>query len=205
MPHSFRQWAEEIERIARRGLEETTSPFDEERFQAALDIAGEMTAHGGELVSPPAPDGPLNPWPATPKVDVRGVVFEKERLLLVRERADGGWTLPGGWADVGLSPAENVVREIREEAGYETQVVRLLAAYDRRRHPHVPANPFHIYKFFFLCRIVGGQATTSIETDDVRFFGRHEIPPLSLGRVTPQQIETMFEFHHHPDRPAVFD
>ena len=70
---------------------------------------------------------------ATPKVDVRGVVFQDGKILLVQERSDGMWTLPGGWADVGDSPADAVVREIREESGYETRATKLLALLDRNR------------------------------------------------------------------------
>ena len=105
---------------------------------------------------------------ATPKVDVRGAVFRDERLLLVRETTDGRWSLPGGWADVGESPAEAVVREIREESGFETQVCKLVALYDRNKHGHPPML-FHAYKAFFLCDLVGGRAATSHETSAVAF------------------------------------
>jgi ADP-ribose pyrophosphatase YjhB (NUDIX family) len=86
---------------------------------------------------------------ATPKVDVRAAVFDHDRLLLVREREDGGWSLPGGWADIGSSPSDNVIREVREESGYESEVLKLAAVYDRARHGHPPI-PFYAYKLFFL-------------------------------------------------------
>ena len=122
---------------------------------------------------------------ATPKVDVRGAVFQDDALLFVRERADGNrWTLPGGWADVGDTPSRNVEREVFEELGYQTRAVKVLAILDRRHHGHVPANLFHIYKVFFLCQLVGGAATTSVETEGAAFSRarRDSAQPLNRPR-----------------------
>jgi len=96
---------------------------------------------------------------ATPKVDMRGVVFRDDRLLLVRERAEGKWTLPGGWADPCASPTENVVREIQEESGLSTRASKIVAVFDRGKHPHEPAFAFHVYKLFVLCTLIGGEET----------------------------------------------
>jgi ADP-ribose pyrophosphatase YjhB (NUDIX family) len=120
---------------------------------------------------------------ATPKVDVRGVVFRDDAILLVRERSEGRWTLPGGWADIGESAGEAVVRETREESGYRTRAVKLLALYDRNKHPH-PPYPFHAYKLIFQCKLLGGEPVTSFETDGIDFFRENELPELSTTRVT---------------------
>jgi len=141
----------------------------------------------------------------TPKVDVRGVVFRENKLLLVCERSDGKWTLPGGWADVCASPAENVVREVYEESGFLTRASKILAVYDRSKHSHEPPFPFHVYKIFLLCRIHGGAAKVSEETDSVGFFGENEIPELSVTRITSAQISRMFEHHRNPHLPTDFD
>jgi ADP-ribose pyrophosphatase YjhB (NUDIX family) len=141
----------------------------------------------------------------TPKVDCRGACFRDNKILLVRESADGGWTLPGGWCDTGLTAGENCVREIREESGFEARVVRLLAVYDRDRQGHTPPYPFSIYKLFFLCEITGGQAQTSHETSEVAFFGEDEIPPLSQGRTLPWEIKRFFEQYRDPTLPVDFD
>ena len=141
---------------------------------------------------------------ATPKMDVRGAVFQANRLLFVREASDGLWTLPGGWADVGESPAEAVIREIREESGFETQVCKLVALYDRNKHAHPPML-FHVYKAFFLCDLVGGSASPSLETSEVAFFGWEEIPRLSAARVTVRQIEKLFTHHMNRELPTEFD
>ena len=142
---------------------------------------------------------------ATPKVDVRGVVFRGDALLLVRERADGCWTLPGGWADPVESPAEAVVREVFEESGFRTRAEKLLAVFDRSKHPHDPPFAFHVYKLFIRCEIEGGTATPSAETDEVDFFREDDLPPLSRSRITEGQIARLFEHHRAPDRPADFD
>ena len=141
---------------------------------------------------------------ATPKVDVRAAVFREGRLLLVREKEDGCWTLPGGWADIGDSPSTAVVREVKEESGYDVKARKLLALLDRNLHGHPPI-PYHAYKLFFLCDLVGGNAHAEQETDAVDFFANGEIPPLSLTRVTPAQIARLFEHSFHPEWPTQFD
>ncbi len=141
---------------------------------------------------------------ATPKIDVRGAVFRDEELLLVKERQDGLWTLPGGWADVNESPSEAVMREVFEESGYQTRAVKLLAVYDRNRHGHPPF-PFYVYKLFFECEMTSGDPKNSIETQEVAFFHRERLPDLSLTRVTPSEVKRIFELHQRPESPTEFD
>jgi ADP-ribose pyrophosphatase YjhB (NUDIX family) len=137
-------------------------------------------------------------------VDVRAAVFREGLILLVKEPGEEGWSLPGGWADVGESPSEAAARETLEESGYRVKPVRLLAAYDRDKHGH-PSIPYHVYKLVFLCEIMDKIPLTAVDTDGVRFFGEHEIPELSLTRVTRAQISRFFEQHRDPDQPADFD
>ena len=191
--------------LAQNGLTFTRDPFDRERYRELQRLAAELLA--GELKIPPERAEAL--WCgeegyATPKVDVRGGVFSGDRVLLVRERADGKWTLPGGWVDVNDSPAAAVEREIREESGYQARAVQLAALIDRRRHPH-PPSVHHIYKLMFVCELTGGQATTSSETDAVGFFPVAALPALSTGRVLAPQIVRLYEHHLHRDLPAEFD
>ncbi len=140
----------------------------------------------------------------TPKVDVRGVVFKENRMLLVRERAESRWSLPGGFCDVGLSAAENIVKEIREESGYESEAVKLLALLDMNKHPHTP-QPYHYYKIFIQCERIGGIESSGIETDQIGFFARDELPTLSIGRNTEEQIKMMFAFYDDPLKQSIFD
>ena len=142
---------------------------------------------------------------ATPKIDVRVATFQDGRILLVRELSDHRWTLPGGWADVNDSPSEAVEREIIEESGFQAKAQRMLAVFDRAKHANDPPFPFHVYKLFVLCRLVGGQATTTSETIGVAFFGENEIPPLSTSRVSRKQIEFCFESLKNPEAPCRFD
>lgn len=198
-------WAQRLSAIAQTGLAYAPPVYDRERYEQIREIAAEILAGYSDepietvrgLIS--ADDGY-----ATPKVDVRAAVFQGDRLLYVRETEDGLWTLPGGWADVGQSAAESVVREVREESGFEVKAVKLLAVYERDRHPHPPIL-YHSWKMFFLCELTGGEARTSHETSGVAFHDEDEIPPLSLPRVLPEQIRHLFEHHRNPDLPTTFE
>jgi len=200
------EWSRRLQAIAQNGLTFAHDPYEIERYKAVREIAAEMLSESTGLQQP-AILGLLEKETgyATPKVDVRGIVFRDDKLLLVRERSDGKWTPPGGWADVCESLAENVVREVYEESGFSTRAEKILALYDRSKHPHQPAFAFHVYKVFVLCSIVGGVAAPSNETDSIGFFSEHEIPELSLTRVTPGQIRRMFEHYRNPSLPADFD
>ncbi len=200
------KWAKQLAALSQNGLTYAENPYDIDRYEKVREVAAEMMSAQSDLSTQEVltilarEEGY-----ATPKVDVRGVVFRDGKILLVRERSDGGWTLPGGWADPGQSPSESVVREIFEESGYETQARRLLAVYDRSKHPHTPPSLFHIYKLFFLCEITGGSAQTSYETTAVDFFAENEIPQLSVSRILPSQIARMFEHRRNPNLPTDFD
>ncbi len=199
-------WAKRLQALAQTGLTYAESQYDVERYEAVRHIAAEMAANRSDSALPKVLDlFSSDTGYTTPKVDVRGVVFHKDALLLVRERSDERWALPGGWADVGEAPSECIVREVFEESGFQVRVKKLLAVYDRSLHPHEPPFPFHVYKMFFACEIFGGEATRSDETDEVGFFTRDVIPPLSLTRVTPEQIDRMFEHRRHPEWPTDFD
>jgi ADP-ribose pyrophosphatase YjhB (NUDIX family) len=199
-------WAKRLQALAQTGLTYADSPYDVERYEQVRHIAAEMAANRSDTALPQVLDlFSHDTGYTTPKVDVRGAIFHNDALLLVRERSDGRWTLPGGWADAGEAPSECVVREVFEESGFQVRVEKLLAVYDRSKHPHEPPFPFHVYKLFFACEIFGGEATRSNETDEIGFFTRDVIPPLSLTRVTPEQIDRMFEHHRHPEWFTDFD
>jgi ADP-ribose pyrophosphatase YjhB (NUDIX family) len=211
MRRSFRQdacmaaeprlWAlaRRLQATAQTGLEFNANEYDRERYELVGKIAAElMAAHC---------DTPIETFQkmfdgqegyATPKVDVRAAVFREGKILLVREAADGLWTMPGGWADVNDSPREAVEREVREESGFLSRVTKLAAVYDRAKHPHDPPLPFHVYKMCFICEIIGGEATPSRETPEVGFFAPSALPPLSISRILEFQIHRMFEHLKNP-------
>ena len=199
------EWAQKLQALAQTGLNYTENPFEIERYEAVREIAAEIVAsHTGTDVKPIQGLFAGEAGYATPKVDVRGIVFRNDAVLLVKELRDGLWTLPGGWADVNDSPGEATVREVYEESGYLTRATKLVACYDRHKHGH-PPYAFHIYKLFFQCELVGGTPANSVETEGAAFFRSDEIPPLSLPRVTPTQIARFFEHHRHPEWPTDFD
>lgn len=197
--------AQRIQAIAQTGLTYATSAYDVERYTELSAIAASMSAGPEpERIALATALFAAGHGYATPKVDVRGAVFQDDRLLLVREREDGGWTLPGGWAEVGQSAAESVEREVREESGYVVKAVKVLACWDRDKHPHPPI-PFHAYKLVFHCELLGGSPAASAETTEVGFFAEDQIPPLSLGRVLPEQIRFVFQCLRDPHAATAFD
>lgn len=202
------RWVQKLQAIAQTGLTYGTGPYDLERYEALMRLAAEMAAtQTGADFDVVYDLFSQDQGYATPKIDVRGGVFQDDAILLVQERADGNrWTLPGGWVDVGDSPATAVTREIVEESGYHTHPLKLVACFDRNNHPHPPI-PFHTFKLFFLCELLGGEPTSSLETADIAFFRRDEIPAdnLSLSRVTLGQIEMLFAHHANPILPTEFD
>lgn len=197
--------AHRLQAIGQTGLTYVKDQYDRERYEELIRL-------GSSMMAGPAPEPirlahdlfRLETGYATPKVDVRAAIIEEQKILLVREREDGRWTLPGGWADVGLSPAECVEKEVREEAGLIVKARELLAVWDRNKHPHPPL-PFHVYKLVFRCEVHGGSLMAEGETSDVGFFRDDEIPPLSLTRILPAQIQLIFELVRHPERQTIFD
>ncbi|MEZ7134953.1 MULTISPECIES: NUDIX hydrolase [Komagataeibacter] len=201
-------WARDLQALAQSGLTYAESPFDRERYESIMQIAADMMAAGGAADMKRVLDlFSSQHGYATPKVVVRAAVFDdRQRVLLVREVLDHDrWTLPGGWADVNLTPVENAVKEVREESGYDVRVTRLAAVWDRDRQGHPPA-PFSCYTLCFICELTGGAARTSIETSEIGWFGADEIPAdLSLGRVLPRQIARLFAHARNADLPVDFD
>ena len=205
MLEQWLQWGRRLQAIAQTGLAYGKDPFDVERFEQVRTIASEIFGAHANLPTPAIERlFTAQAGYATPKVDVRAAVFRDGEILLVKETSDGLWTLPGGWADVGESPAECVAKEVHEESGFEVKVTKVLAVYDRDRHGHA-ALPFAVYKLVFLCEIVGGQAAASVETSEVAFFPRDRLPALSLTRVVPHQILNAFAHLDDPTRATDFD
>jgi ADP-ribose pyrophosphatase YjhB (NUDIX family) len=206
MEPQWLQWAKRLAALAQDGLTYSHNEYEMDRYQQIRQIAAEMMAAGFDLDHKAFLDlFSREQGYATPKVDVRGAVFRDDKILLVQEKIDGGWTLPGGWADPCQSPSEAVAREVFEESGFQVRVTKLAAVYDRSRHPHLPPMPFHLYKLFFLCEITGGAAKESHETSGVDFFAEDHIPPLSISRTLPFQIARLFEQHRAPALPTDFD
>jgi ADP-ribose pyrophosphatase YjhB (NUDIX family) len=197
-------WARRLQAIAQTGVAYgEPHEYDKERYEQVRRIAAEMLASNGDVGALDERLA-LETGHATPKLDVRGVVFRGDEILLVREQ--GRWSLPGGWADVGESPSEAAVRETREESGYATRAVKLLALQDRDRQGY-PPHPWHVWKAVFLCELIEGRRDElQSETDVAQFFARDAIPAeLRFGATTHALIERAFEHKAHPEWPADFD
>jgi len=199
-------WAREIEALAQTSRHYARNDFEHDRAERLLEIAAEIVAgHSTLPVGDALAAFTAQPGYVTPKVDVRGALFAEDRLLMVRESIDGCWTLPGGWADIGESPALAVEREVFEEAGLTVRATHLVAVYDANRiEGELPL--FHAYKLVFLCEQTGGEIQPSSETSEVGFFPVDALPsPLSPYRTTPRRLEDVLAFRLDPTRPAVFD
>lgn len=198
-------WARKVEAIAQAGLHYSENGYDLDRYRQLKQIAAEIVAQYTTIPQAEILDHfTLVDGYATPKVDVRAAVFNQGKLLMVRERIMDGWTLPGGWADVGDMPANAAEREAFEEAGYQVKATRLIGVYDANRIGELRYH--HAFKLVFQCELLGGEAATSLETSDVGWFGRDEIPqPFSGERTNWRHIEDAFRAIANPDLPTIFD
>lgn len=205
MEPKWLEWAKQLQSIAQAGLTYSKDIYDLERFEAIRKMSVEiLQEHTGLEKSMIADLFANETGYATPKVDIRAVVFKDDKILMVRETHDGKWSLPGGWADIGFTPGEVAAKEVKEESGFDVKAVKLLAVTDYKRHAH-PPSPYHVYKLFIQCEIIGGQATEGIETSGVQFFAEHELPPLSPSRITKGQIGIAFSFLKNPNQPVYFE
>jgi ADP-ribose pyrophosphatase YjhB (NUDIX family) len=201
----FLEWAREIQALAQTGRHYAKDDFQRDRCQRLMEIAAEMISENSGIdFLPLAQAFKAQIGYATPKIDVRAAVFKDQKLLLVRERLDGGWTMPGGWADVGDTPSKAAEREVWEEAGFHVRARKVVGVYDANRIN--PLEVFHAFKMVFLCDIVDGEARPSMETSEVAFFGLDEIPAVfSSERTTARHIRDAFAALHDPAGPTVFD
>jgi ADP-ribose pyrophosphatase YjhB (NUDIX family) len=201
--------AKRLQSIAQAGIFYSgDKPFDRERYQEISDLSVQILS---QLTDEPIEKiGNLftqeRDGYQTPKVDIRAVVFnELGEILMVKEKVDGCWSLPGGWADVGYTPAEVAVKEVWEETGLEVKTVRVLAVIDKRNHPHPPEG-WYVYKIFILCEKIGGKILqNTTETSEIQYFSLNNLPPLSEPRNVISQIELMFEFRDNPAKEVYFD
>jgi ADP-ribose pyrophosphatase YjhB (NUDIX family) len=205
-PSKWLDWARRIQALAQTGLTFSQIDYDIQRYHSLEEIAAEIVASHTSLSSESILENfHVQPGYATPKVDVRGALIQDGKILLVQERRDGAWTMPGGWADVGETPSEMVVREVREESGFDVRVEKLVAVYDVNRVPGTRLEFYHAYKLVFLCTLIGGEACSSNETSAVDFFSLDHLPPLSNSRTTPHMLAEVFAHFADPARPAAFD
>ncbi|PSW20236.1 NUDIX domain-containing protein [Photobacterium sanctipauli] len=199
-------WAKKLRAIAQAGHTYSKDPYDRERFEQIDEISQHMFSYLSDqpVEAVKALFLPESGYP-TPKIDLRAGVIKDGKILLVREREDNRWTLPGGWGDVCETPTQGIIREVFEESGLVVASPRLVAVKDRAVHDYKPEYPFHIYKLFFLCTYVAGEPKENLEISEIDFFEPNELPELSTGRVSKDDIAMMFDYHKDPSRLPYVD
>jgi ADP-ribose pyrophosphatase YjhB (NUDIX family) len=204
-PPRWLKWAREIQALAQTGYHYAENEYQRQRYQRLMEIAAEIVSEHSNLENTRIIETfSTQIGYTTPRVDVRGAVFQDKRLLLVRERMDGGWTLPGGWADVGDVPSKAAEREVWEEAGFHVKANKVVGVYDANRVGRLEL--FHAFKIVFLCDLINGEAKPSIETSEVEFFSREELPEVLSGERTKiRHIQDAFACLEDPNCATVFD
>ena len=199
------EWATELQSLSQTAIFYCKDKFDKERFQRIREISAEMIAMKTGLPLDKVKDlfcG--DEGYQTPKIDTRAAIFKDDKVLLVRE-SDGRWTLPGGWCEFNLTPAENVVKEVKEEAGLDVTVDKLVAVHDRNRR-NADTYIFGVAKFFFLCSELGGEFTANIETIESKYFAEDELPTsMANEKCTAAQIKLCFKAYRADFWETQFD
>jgi 8-oxo-dGTP pyrophosphatase MutT (NUDIX family) len=199
------KWSRELQALSQIGLTFSTNEHEIKNFQRLGEIAAEMVQMHTRLDTSEVLEAfSVQPGYATAKIDVRGAVIRRGQILLVQERSDQRWCMPGGWADVGEIPSAMVAREVFEESGFTVQPTKVIGVYDANRGGS-PLEFFHAFKIVFLCQILSGEPQTSIETQDVQFFDFDDLPELSPNRTNDRHLKEVQAHLADPARATVFD
>ena len=197
-------WVREIFSISQSGLTYSGNQYDIERYKRLQEITAEIIASQSEISKETVLESfSMQAGYITPKIDVRGAVIRDGKILLIQERADGRWAMPGGWADLGNTPASVAEREVWEESGFHVRAEKVVAVIDANRIE--PMEFYHAYKMIFLCKLLEGQPRTSHETLAVDFFDLNHLPPLSIYRTNQNMLQEVFAHVQDPSRPTTFD
>lgn len=198
------EWAREIYSLSQAGLTYSKNEFDLERYKRLQEITAEMIENQSGLSKESVLQSfSMQAGYVTPKIDVRGAIIRENKILLIQEKADGKWAMPGGWADLGDAPASVAEREVWEESGYRVKAEKVVAVIDANRIK--PMEFYHAFKIIFLCKLIGGEPQISHETLAVDFFELNNIPSLSIYRTNENMLKEVFEHIKDPARPTYFD
>lgn len=197
-------WAREIFSLSQSGITYSGNPYDIERYKRLQEITAEIIESQTAMAKESVLDSfSMQAGYITPKVDVRGAVLRDGKILLIQEKADGKWAMPGGWADLGNSPASVAEREVWEESGFRVKAEKVVAVIDANRIE--PMEFYHAYKIIFLCRLLDGEPRISHETLAVDFFDLDHLPPLSFYRTNEEMLREVIAHVENPQRPTAFD
>ncbi len=199
------EWAREIQQLCQTGLAFSESEYDTQRYKRLTEIAAEIVSSHSTLDKEQLIKILLaHPGYATPKVDIRAAIIENNKILLVQETMDNKWAMPGGWADVGESPATAIIRETKEESGLDVIPTKIIGVYEANREGR-PLELFHAYKIVFLCENIGGVPRTSSETIAVNYFAFDNLPKLSTARTNKKHLKNIFAHINNPTLPTIFE
>ncbi|MCW3091127.1 MAG: hypothetical protein JWP81_2196 [Ferruginibacter sp.] len=194
-----------LKSLADIGMLYTQNEYDKERYAELLQISYELLNNNtGEEITTLKNLYLQNKDYPTAKVDIRGLIIKDNTILLVKEMADGKWSLPGGWADVGYSPKEVIIKECKEETGLEVTTEKLLAVFDKKFHPH-PPQPFYVYKMVFYCKAISTAIIKGFDVLDVQYFDVNNLPELSEDRILKDQLQLAFKIATTPGMPTYFE
>ena len=196
-----------LKALADTGLLYATNEYDRERYNELHEISIELMSQvsGNDVNILTAMFAPVTDYP-TVKTDVRALILsaDKKQILLARESADGKWSLPGGWADVGQSPKEVAIKEVQEETGLDVTPIALLAVFDKRKYPH-PPQPFYVYKMVIYCEATSLNLQKGFDVMDVAWHDADNLPELSEDRILKSQIDLVYKKAVINDYVAYFD
>lgn len=198
-------YAIRIQSIAQAGLQYGKDKYDKERYEELRKISAEMISARTDIPIDKVYNLFCNKTGyQTPKVDTRAAVFVEGKILLVHEN-NGTWALPGGWCEVDQSVASNTIKEVKEETGLNVSAEKLIAVQDWRKH-NVTNYAYGVVKIFVLCKYKNGEFESNIETTEIAFFEKEEIPEnLAVEKCTKEQILMCFETLENPTAPTIFD
>jgi ADP-ribose pyrophosphatase YjhB (NUDIX family) len=206
-------WAREIRALAQTGLYfskeldpgEHNRVFDQQRYIRLMELSAEIIASHSDITKCSLLHSfNLENGYITPKIDVRAAIFKEDNILLVQDRKEGSWSMPGGWADVNELPSKMVEREVLEESGIISKAIKIIGIYEANRDRE-PLSVFHAYKIIFLCKILGGETRGSEETSSVQFFPMDQLPALTGPRTITKHVVEAFQHHISPGRPTYFE
>lgn len=198
------KWAVKLQSIAQAGLLYGKDEFDLERYEEIRSISAEMISYKSDISIDKVEDLFCNETGyQTPKLDTRAAIFENGKILLVKEK-NGKWSLPGGWVDVDVSIKENVIKEVKEEAGLDVDVELVIAIQDRDKH-NLPIYVHKICKIFVLCKAKGGSFKENLETIESQYFDLNEIENLAEEKNNLKQIQMCFDAYNSKEWKTLVD
>jgi len=203
--HKWLTIAREIQQLAQTGAAFAETGYEKDRYKRLNEITAEIIEHHTTLEKESVAKVLMeHPGYATPKIDVRAAVIKDGKILLVQESTDNCWAMPGGWADVGDVPSEVASRECKEESGFDVKPIKVIGVYDANRVGG-KLEFFHAFKIIFLCELLGGEARTSDETLDIKFFDFNKLPELSLNRTNEKHLNEIKLHLSNSERKTFFD